>query len=582
MTSAQDLPAQFALQSNSSWLKLGQYYQGGVGAWGIIQSSDYYSSAEHGINLGLNPLDGKVSVGGQEMSGTATRNPGGAMSRFTIHSDYADSNSGFAINASDGATDNYYMKIYPYVVSGGIVGYNFLTFNSATSYSPLSFNRNLVGINNTSPSYPLDVSGQARVSGGSTLVQNGNDSFTYYGPNTTWSATLAVGSGTEKGVCQVFCTDGNLHLDCLAAKDIYIGYHNSRPNNIFNYTSGAGAGAGVITNYTRYFRQYGAIDADSHAYFQNTNAGSNAYFNLIIASNAGNTNHFINSTTRTGDGGIKAYTIRNDTNGGVRFMSNYGGFSSYGYDGSGGANTCNAVVNYTNTTTGNLGSWNAQGFTLFCNTSQPSGTQAALGLGSNNSTANFISSLSPAVRWMDLYIYNATTVFTRDGSVVGYTVPSGGSNVSDEREKYDINDLNTTRSLERILRCKPKYYKRKYYDCDKDGNPLTPAPQSSKDAICIGLLAQDVQDHNKHCISTWKNEMIKETECDDGVRFGVNYGDYTIHLIGAVQQQQCTIESANTQIAALQAANTTLESQVATLSASYASLLSRLEALEAR
>jgi phage shock protein A len=76
--------------------------------------------------------------------------------------------------------------------------------------------------------------------------------------------------------------------------------------------------------------------------------------------------------------------------------------------------------------------------------------------------------------------------------------------------------------------------------------------------------------------------MIKETECDDGVRFGVNYGDYTIHLIGAVQQHQCTIEAANTQIAALQAANTTLESQVATLSASIASLVARLEALEAR
>lgn len=603
ITSAQDLPAQFVLQSNSAWLKMGQYYQGGVGSWGIIQSSDYYSSAEHGVNLGLNPLDGRVSVGGQEMSGTATRNPGGAMSRFTIHSDYSDSNSGFAINASDGTTDNYYMKLYPYVVSGGVVGYNFLTYNASTSYSPLSFNRNLVGINNTSPSYPLDVTGQLRVLNGSMLVQNGNDSFTYYGPNTTWSATLAVGSGTEKGVCQVFCTDGNLHLDCLAAKSIYIGYHNSCPINIFNYTRGAGAGDGVITNYTRYFRQYGAIDADSHAYFQNTNGGSNAYFNLIIASNAGNTNHFINSTTRSPDGGIKAYTIRNDTNGGVRFMSNYGGFSSYGYDGSGGANTCNAVVNYTNATTANIGSWSAQGFTLFCNTSQPAGNQAALGLGSNNSTANFITSLSPGVRWMDLYLSAATIAFYMNGSPVGYTVSSGGANVSDEREKLDINDLSTATSLRRVMRCRPKYYKRKHYDCDKDGTPLTPAPQSQIDQIHIGLLAQDMFDINPHCLSTWQNKYIPETDEDDGTRYGICYNDWIVHLIGSVQQQQCVIEAANTQITTLQTANTTLngtcaalqqenvelKSQVSTLSASmaglsasYASLLARLEALEAR
>jgi hypothetical protein len=90
--------------------------------------------------------------------------------------------------------------------------------------------------------------------------------------------------------------------------------------------------------------------------------------------------------------------------------------------------------------------------------------------------------------------------------------------------------------LERIIKCKPKFYKRKYYDTDKDGKDTTPVPQSVKDTICIGLLAQDVLETNPHCVSGWKNDNIKETDDDDGTRYGINYGDFTVHLIGAVQE----------------------------------------------
>jgi len=125
--------------------------------------------------------------------------------------------------------------------------------------------------------------------------------------------------------------------------------------------------------------------------------------------------------------------------------------------------------------------------------------------------------------------------------------------VSDEREKEDINDLKTSRSLERIMKCKPKYYKRKYYDTDKDGKDATPVPQAEKDTICIGLLAQDVLQTNPHCVSGWKNDNIKETDDDDGSRFGINYGDFTVHLIGAVQEQQKQIDDLKKQIADLTA-----------------------------
>jgi hypothetical protein len=155
---------------------------------------------------------------------------------------------------------------------------------------------------------------------------------------------------------------------------------------------------------------------------------------------------------------------------------------------------------------------------------------------------------------MDLVISaNQITVYYT-GTLVAYTQAGvGWVNVSDAREKEDINDLKTSRSLERIMKCKPKYYKRKYYDTDKDGKDTTPAPQSIKDAICIGLLAQDVLEHTPHCVSGWKNENIKETDEDNGSRYGISYNDFTVHLIGAVQEQQKQIDDLKKQVADLTA-----------------------------
>jgi hypothetical protein len=514
------------------------------GAFGSIEAFNNANTTK--LPIGLNTYGGYVGVGNGYPTGTfdiqgiirmgnytAGNYDNIEFQRGTLEGEYPnircqDNYIGMYVSTAAGwCTDS---QVGDLVIKTGLNRSFRVAYNGTSSSLVCHSSRN-VGIGIATPIYKLDIAGNLRVAS-NMVVQNGNDSFCYYGPNTTWGATLAVGSGTDKGVCQVFCTDGNLHLDCLAGKSIYLGYHNANPVNIFCYASS------TITNYTRYFRQYGAIDADAHAYFVNQSGGASAYFNLIVATNAGNTNHFMNSTTRTGDGGIKAYTIRNDTNGGVRFMSNYGGFSSYGYDGSGGANTCNAVINYTNTTNGNIGSWTGQGYTLFCNNSQPSGSQAALGIGCQNYLNNFITSLSPGVRWMDLYMYAANTYLYCNGSLCAYSYSGGWANISDAREKEDINDLKTSRSLERIMSCKPKYYKRKYYDTDKDGKEATPIPQSVKDIVCVGLLAQDVLQHTPHCVSGWKNENIKETDDDDAMRFGINYGDFTVHLIGAVQEQQ--------------------------------------------
>lgn len=359
------------------------------------------------------------------------------------------------------------------------------------------------------------------------MKSSGDNTFTYFvATGGTWGTTLAVGSGTNKGLAQVFTSDGNLHLDALAGKDVYIGFHNGTPPSIRNYASSS------IINNTRYQYQYANVNADASAYFQNANAGSSAYFNIIIANDAGNTNNFMNSSTRTADGGVSCYTIRNDVGGGVRFQSTIGGFSSYGAIGSGGATYTNTIYNsFVNATNPNLVSWAISGHTLFSNTSQPAGTQAALGLGTNNFNTNFITSLSPSVRWMDLVISAQNTFVNVSGLLSAYTVAGGWINVSDAREKEEINDLKTSRSLERILKCRPKHYKRKYYDG-------TPVDQAVKDTVCIGLLAQDVLSHTPHCVSGWTNDKIEPTDEDDGKRFGINYGDFTVHLIGAVQEQQ--------------------------------------------
>jgi len=310
----------------------------------------------------------------------------------------------------------------------------------------------------------------------------------------TWNEPLVVGSGTDSGVAQIICTNGNVHIDTKTGTEIYMGYYG-RTVNIHNYATTS------INNNTRYQYQYAGVNGDAHAYFRNNSAGSSAYFNLIIVNNAGNVNHFLNSSTRTADGGESCYTIRNDTGGGVRLMSTAGAFSSYQSLGSGGANQCNVITNYQTTGTGNIGSWSGLGFTLFCNTTQPSGGQAAYGIVSNNINTNFIVNLRPGVNWMDIQVWAAVHYHYVNGAMAAYLVGGGWVNVSDAREKEDINDLKTSRSLERIMKCKPKYYKRKYYDTDKDGKDTTPPPQSIKDTICIGLLAQDVLQTNPRCVS---------------------------------------------------------------------------------
>jgi len=178
----------------------------------------------------------------------------------------------------------------------------------------------------------------------------------------------------------------------------------------------------------------------------------------------------------------------------------------------------------------NTGAWpvNANGI-LISEDAQNQNT-AGLYLG-NQANTGYITSLAPGVAWLPLSISAGNTFVNFNGVQCAYTNAAGWQNVSDEREKEDIQDLKTDKSLSRVMALKPKHYRRKYYEL------ANPVPQEVKEKRHIGFIAQEVQESNSHCVSTWCNENVK-TEEDDGSRLGMSYNDYIVHLVGAVQEQQ--------------------------------------------
>ena len=79
--------------------------------------------------------------------------------------------------------------------------------------------------------------------GGTTTIANGDSSYTYYGPNSTWSSYLLTGSGTNQigtrsDLAQVLSTNGNLHLDAGVSREIYMNYYAGRDIYFGNGASG--------------------------------------------------------------------------------------------------------------------------------------------------------------------------------------------------------------------------------------------------------------------------------------------------------------------------------------------------------
>jgi hypothetical protein len=172
---------------------------------------------------------------------------------------------------------------------------------------------------------------------------------------------------------------------------------------------------------------------------------------------------------------------------------------------------------------------------LFTQSWTTSQTATGLNIGFNEG-ANWghIVCLQPSVAWKDMYINAAYIYAFAYGNYSAVLQVGGWINVSDEREKTNIRPLKTTRSLERVLSAKTFTYNRKFY-LDSSGNDLT--PQEEKDKSHVGIVAQQVKESNPHCLSTFNS-----VNCNNEERFGVNYNDYVVHLLGAVQEQQKQID----------------------------------------
>ena len=206
--------------------------------------------------------------------------------------------------------------------------------------------------------------------------------------------------------------------------------------------------------------------------------------------------------------------------------------------GSGTSRTLMSVSGGANTNMGNTGAWGVNSNGCLYTQDQPSGANSAgLFIGYNGANlAGYTTTLAPGVAWLPYFIHSSEVYVSNNGGLVAYTQAGGWVNVSDEREKEDIQDLKTESSLQRVLALKPKHYRRKYPE-----DNATPVPQKDKEKRHVGFIAQEVQESNPHCVSTWCNEEAKCEE-DDGVRLGMCYNDYVVHLVGGMQEQQKQIE----------------------------------------
>lgn len=194
---------------------------------------------------------------------------------------------------------------------------------------------------------------------------------------------------------------------------------------------------------------------------------------------------------------------------------------------------------------GNIGDWPVNANGCLYTQDQPSGANSAgLFIGYNGANlAGYTTTLAPGVAWLPYFIHSSEVYVYNNGGLVAYTGGGGWVNVSDEREKEDIQDLKTESSLQRVLALKPKHYRRKYPE-----DSATPVPQKDKEKRYVGFIAQEVQESNPHCVSTWcigepiGDKEDAKSEEDDGVRLGMSYNDYTVHLVGAVQELSKTID----------------------------------------
>jgi hypothetical protein len=276
-----------------------------------------------------------------------------------------------------------------------------------------------------------------------------------------------------------------------------------------------------------------ATSSSSYAsmYFKN-NTPASAYMGIGGSAVGGNfqSNFFIQSPNS-----IVLNTNGNNSTGTVGMIIN-----TSGYVGIGTATPVGQLsVVLNGTAVGNTGTWGA-GHVVF-GPGAGSTTGDGVGITYNTAaTAGAIICLTPGAYWRLMAYYALQHDFYIGATRSGYVNSSGFVNVSDEREKINIKEINTSRSLERILACVPKTFQRVM-----DRNDPT-IPDEVKNKWNIGLIAQEVMSINPHCISESVNQ-------NGEMRYGFNYTDFVPHLIGSVKELSKIIAEQDARIKALEA-----------------------------
>lgn len=429
----------------------------------------------------------------------------GANCKLTVNADYnVGDTGGFCINATDGPNANFYnLRIFPYVQGGGLVAYQFRTYNQAIAYD--SFKIAAGGDVFFDKKVNIGVASDGMIN-----IRNPNGSVTHFGWTDNWNYIRGVAtqidtsyvyansifniySGTRYAVLQGFMAQGSLTLGGIDR----------------NYGGGSGWNANTAALMLECLT---ATEIAVH------DAGQRVASLMYFVGDAANT-----------------ITIGRDMGWGTTQVLVPSSLSCGGYFQVGTGNAWMKMGVKGGTISGDIyttANWpqNHNAMLISQDANQgPNTSGMCLGYGTLNSQTGVITCLGPSVAWRNLYISAGDTYVLRNGVTVAYTQAGGWVNISDEREKEDIQDIKTSSSLKRVLALKPKHYRRKYYETG------TPVPEETKHQRIIGFCAQEVKESNPHCVSEWDNEQVKCEE-DDGKRYGICYNDYVVHLVGAVQE----------------------------------------------